>query len=50
MLSSGVLTWLDPQFNHTWMSFAALTLFLWATGGVAAVLLARQRQSERSMA
>jgi anti-sigma factor RsiW len=46
MLTSGVLLRLDPRFNPTWLSFAALSCFLWATGGVAAVLLARQRQSE----
>ena len=50
MLSAGVLDWLDPRFNQTWVSFAALTCFLWATGGVAAVLLARQRQGERRLA
>jgi anti-sigma factor RsiW len=46
MVASGVLLRFDPRFNQTWLSFAALTCFLWATGGVAAVLLARQRQSE----
>ena len=50
MVSGGFLDWLDPRFNQTWVSFAALTCFLWATGGVAATLLARQRQSERRMA
>jgi anti-sigma factor RsiW len=46
MLTSGVLLRIDPRFNQTWLAFAALSCFLWATGGVAAVLLARQRQSE----
>jgi len=50
IVSGGVLDWLDPRFNQTWVSFAALTCFIWATGGVAATLLARQRQSERRTA
>jgi hypothetical protein len=49
-VSGGFLDWLDPRLNQTWVSFAALTCFLWATGGVAATLLARQRQSERRTA
>jgi anti-sigma factor RsiW len=50
MVTSGVLLRIDPRFNQTWLAFAALSCFLWGTGGVAAVLLARQRQSERRMA
>jgi len=50
VVSGWLLDWLDPRFNQNWIAFAALTCFLWATGGVAATLLARQRQSERRMA
>jgi anti-sigma factor RsiW len=50
IVSGGVMDWLDPKFNQTWMSFAAFTFFLWATGGVAAVLLGRQRQGEGRLA
>jgi anti-sigma factor RsiW len=48
--SSDVLVWIDPRFNQAWMSFAVVTVFLWATGGIAAVLLAQRRHSERKMA
>jgi anti-sigma factor RsiW len=50
IVSGGVLDWFDPRFNQTWVSFAALTLFLWATGGVAAVFLAQRRRTERRTA
>jgi anti-sigma factor RsiW len=50
MLSGGLLVWFDPRFNQTWLVFAGLTGLLWATGGLAAVLLGRHRQQERRMA
>jgi len=49
-VSGDVLVWIDPRFNHMWMCFAVVTVFLWATGGLAAVLLAQRRQSERRLA
>jgi hypothetical protein len=42
--------WFDPRFNQTWLVFAGFTGVLWATGGLAAVLLARHQQQERRMA
>lgn len=50
MFTGGLLVWFDPRFNQTWLVFAVLTGLLWATGGLAAVLLARHRQQERSIA
>jgi anti-sigma factor RsiW len=48
--SSDVLVWIDPRFNQMWLCYAVVTLFLWATGGIAAALLAGRRQSERRLA
>jgi anti-sigma factor RsiW len=50
VFSAGLLVWFDPRFNQTWLVFAGFTGLLWATGGVAAVLLGRQRQQERRVA
>jgi anti-sigma factor RsiW len=50
IFSSGLLVWFDPRFNQTWLVFGGFTGLLWATGGVAALLLARHRQQERSLA
>lgn len=50
LVSGDVLVWIDPRFNQTWMCYAAVTLFLWATGGIAAVLLAGRQQGERRLA
>jgi anti-sigma factor RsiW len=50
MVSSGLLVWFDPRFNQTWLVFAGFTGLLWATGGLAAVMLARHRQQERRLA
>lgn len=50
MVSGGLLVWFDPRFNQTWLVFAGFTGLLWATGGLAAVLLGRHRQQERRMA
>jgi hypothetical protein len=39
---------IEPQFNPTWISFAAFTVLGWLAGGVAAVMLAiRQRGAGR---
>jgi anti-sigma factor RsiW len=50
LIMSGLLTRFEPGFNHSWFLFAALTTLVWATGGVAAVLLARDRQEGRRVA
>jgi anti-sigma factor RsiW len=50
IFTGGLLVWFDPRFNQTWLVFAGFTGLLWATGGVAAVLLSRHRLQERRMA
>ena len=50
LITAGLLTRFGPGFNHSWFLFAALTILVWATGGVAAVLLGRHRQQGRRMA
>ncbi len=50
LITRGLLSRFDPGFNHSWLLFAAFTSLAWATGGVAAVLLARHSQQERRMA
>jgi anti-sigma factor RsiW len=50
ILTGGLLVWFDPRFNQTWLVFAGFTGLLWATGGLAAVLLARHQQQERRTA
>lgn len=50
LITGGLLTRFQPGFNHSWLLFAAFMSLVWATGGVAAVLLARHRQQERRMA
>jgi len=50
IFTGGLLVWFDPRFNQTWLVFAAFTGLLWATGGLAAVLLGRHRQQERRTA
>lgn len=50
LIAGGLLTRFDPGLNHMWFLFTAFTILGWATGGVAAILLARHRQQERRMA
>jgi anti-sigma factor RsiW len=50
LITGGLLTRFEPGFNHSWFLFAAFTILVWATGGVAAVLLGRHRQQGRRMA
>ena len=50
LITGGLLARFEPGFNHSWLLFAALTSLVWATGGVAAVLLGRHRQREGGMA
>jgi anti-sigma factor RsiW len=50
LITAGLLTRFGPGFNHSWFLFAAFTILVWATGGVAAVLLGRHRQQGRRMA
>jgi anti-sigma factor RsiW len=50
LITGALLTRFGPGFNHSWFLFAAFTILVWATGGVAAVLLARHRQQGRRMA
>jgi hypothetical protein len=40
---------LEPQFSHTWISFAAFTALGWLAGGVAAVMLAIRQRGERRL-
>jgi len=44
LITAGLLIRLGPRFNHSWFLFATFTILVWATGGVAAVLLGRSRQ------
>jgi hypothetical protein len=41
---------LEPQFSHTWISFAGFTALGWLVGGVAAVMLAIRQRGERRLA
>ena len=41
---------IEPQFSHSWSSFAAFTALEWFAGGVAAVMLAIRQRGERRMA
>jgi anti-sigma factor RsiW len=50
LITAGLLNRLGPGFNHSWVLVAAFTILVWATGGVAAVLLGRHRQQGRRMA
>ena len=50
LIAGGLLTRFEPGFNNLWLLFAVFTSLVWATGGVAAVLLARDRQQGRTMA
>jgi len=50
LIAGGLLTRFEPGFNNSWFLFAVFTSLVWATGGVAAVLLARDRQQGRRMA
>ncbi len=43
-------SWLGPQFNRTWISFAAFTALGWLAAGVAAVMLAIRQRGERRLA
>ena len=40
----------EPQFSHTWISFAVFTALGWLAGGVAAVMLAVRQRGERRLA
>ena len=50
LITAGLLIRLGPRFNHAWLLFATLTILVWATGGVAAVLLGRRRPQGWRMA
>lgn len=50
MITGGLLTRFEPGFNNSWFLFTAFTTLVWATGGVATVLLARNREQGRRMA
>jgi anti-sigma factor RsiW len=50
LITGGLVTRFEPGFNHSWLLFVAFTSLVWATGGVAAAVLARHRQQERRMA
>jgi hypothetical protein len=50
LVSGGLLSLLDPRLNQSWLGFAGFTSLVWLTGGIAAVLLARQQRQERSLA
>jgi anti-sigma factor RsiW len=50
LITAGLFTRFGPGFNHSWFLFAAFTILVWATAGVAAVLLGRHRQQGRRMA
>jgi anti-sigma factor RsiW len=50
LITGGLLTRLGPGFDQSWFLFAAFTILVWATGGVAAVVLGRHRQQGRRMA
>ena len=50
LVSSGLLSMLDPRLNQSWLGFAGFTSLVWVTGGIAAVLLASYQRRERSLA
>lgn len=50
MLTGGVLSWLDLNFNQTWFGLAAYTVLGWLTAGVAAAVLALRRRREGRLA
>jgi anti-sigma factor RsiW len=50
LVSGGLLSMLDPRLNQSWLGFVGFTSLVWLTGGIAAVLLARQQRQERSLA
>lgn len=50
LITGGLLARFEPGFNNSWLLLAVFTSLVWATGGVAAVLLGRHRQEGRRMA
>ena len=50
VVSARFLSALDPQFSHSWISFAAFIALGWIAGGVAAGMLAFRQRGERSLA
>jgi len=50
LVSSGLLSLLDPRLGQSWLGFAGFTSLVWLTGGIAAILLARHQRRERSLA
>jgi anti-sigma factor RsiW len=50
LVSGGLLGWLDPGFEHTWIGLVGYTALVWVTGGVAAAMLALRRRRERRLA
>ena len=50
LITGGLLARFEPGFNYSWLLFAGFTGLAWATGGVAAILLARHSRQERRMA
>jgi anti-sigma factor RsiW len=50
LISGGVLSFLDPRLNQSWLGFAGFMSVVWLTGGVAAVLLSLHQRRERRLA
>ena len=48
--TGGVLSFLDPRLNQSWLGFAVFTSLIWLMGGVAAVLLSLHQRRERRLA
>lgn len=50
LVSGSVLSFVVPQLNHPWTSFAEFTALVWIAGGTAAVALALRQRRERRLA
>jgi hypothetical protein len=50
VMSARFLSLLEPQFSHSWISFAAFVALGWIAGGVAAGMLTARQRGERRLA
>jgi anti-sigma factor RsiW len=50
LATGGLLSWVDPQFSHTWLAMLVYTSLAWVAGGAAAAMLGLRKRHERSLA
>ncbi len=50
LLAQGVMGWLDPALDRTWLALVTYTVVTWLTAGVAAALIALHHRREGRMA